>query len=112
MALMDFFEAFKRRTLTETDSTLGGKVSTWVDGATFQAGVSTNNNHEARIAYRNGAVTEYIIVVPDGTVLRKDERIKRVGDSVEYRITSDSAVMHTPATASLKYAQSTAEVIT
>lgn len=109
--LTDFFEAFKYRTLTQTASPLGGKIDTWTDGATFQAGVSLNNSREAQIAYRNGLATQYTIVVPNGVTLRQNDRIKRVADGVEYRITSNSADMHTPAPAALQYAQVTAEVI-
>jgi SPP1 family predicted phage head-tail adaptor len=109
--LTDFFETFKRRTLTQTDSPLGGKIETWVDGATFQAGVSLNNSREAQIAYRNGLATQYIIVVPVSVTLRQNDRVKRVADGVEFRVTSNSADMHTPACAVLQYAQVTAEVI-
>lgn len=109
--LTDFFEAFKRRTLTQTDSPLGGKIYTWTDGASFQAGISTNNSREAQIAYRNGLATQYTIVIPHGVTLRQNDRVKRVADGVEFRITSNSADMHTPACAALQYAQVTAEVI-
>ena len=109
--LTDFFEAFKYRTLTQTTSPLGGKIDTWTDGATFQAGVSLNNSREAQIAYRNGLATQYTIVVPADVTLRQNDRVKRVADGVEYRITSNSANMHTPAPAALQYAQVTAEVI-
>ena len=109
--LTDFFEAFKFRTLTQASSPLGGKIDTWVDGATFQAGVSTNNSREAQIAYRNGLATQYTLVIPAGVSLRQNDRVKRVADGVEYRITSNGADMHTPACAALPYAQVTAEVI-
>ena len=111
MALTDFFEAFKRRTLTQTDSPLGGKIDTWTDGASFQAGISTNNSREAQIAYRNGLATQYTIVAPTTVTLHQNDRVKRVADGVEFRITSNSTDMHTPACAALQYAQVTAEVI-
>ncbi len=111
MALTDFFEAFKRRTLTQTDSPLGGKIDTWTDGASFQAGISTNNSREMQVAYRNGLATQYIVVVPTTVTLVQNERIKRVSDGRDYRITSNGADMRTPACAALQYMQATAEVI-
>lgn len=112
MALTDFFEDFKRRTLTETASPTGGKIKTWVDGDVFRAGISTNNSREMQVAYRNGLATQYVIVVPAGVTLRQNDRVKRVANGIEYRITSNSDDMRTPAPAALQYAQVTAEVIT
>lgn len=109
--LTDFFETFKHRTLTQAASPLGGKVDTWSDGATFQAGISLNNSREAQIAYRSGLATQYTIVIPTSVTLRQNDRVKRVADGVEFRVTSNSADMHTPACAALQYAQVTAEVI-
>ena len=109
--LTDFFETFKRRALTQTTSPLGGKVDTWTDGASFQAGVSLNNSREAQIAYRNGLATQYTIVMPTTVTLHQNDRVKRVADGVEFRVTSNSPDMHTPACATLQYSQVTAEVI-
>lgn len=109
--LEDYFETFTRQVETPTSAPLGGKKSTWADGATFQAGISKNNSREAQIAYRSGLAAQYVIVVPDGVVLAHDERVKRSSDGRTYRITSNSGDMHTPTVAYVQYSQATAEVI-
>jgi head-tail adaptor len=109
--ITDFFESFKYRTLTTTTSPLGGTVETWVDGATFSAGIFLNNSEEMQIAYRNGLKKQYTVVLPNGVTLAQEARIKRVSDSVIFRITADSADTHTPAVAELQYSYVTAEVI-
>jgi head-tail adaptor len=109
--ITDFFESFKKQTKTETTSPLGGVVETWVDGATFLAGIAANNSREMQVAYRNGLAVQYTIVT-ESTVLVQDERVKRVADGKVFRITSNNTEFATPAIASVQYRQATAEVIT
>ncbi len=111
MALEDFFEPFVMQVLTEAEDGLGGRVQIWTDGAEFLAGLSTNHSTEARIAYQNGMKTLYTLVTDTGTVLRQDDRMKRVRDGLLYRITSHSADMTTPHVAQRQYAQVSAEVV-
>lgn len=111
MALSDFFEPFVMQVQDSRPDGLGG-IEWWTeDGDTFQAGISTMSSTEAKIAEQNGMKTIYTIVAPESVTLRQDDRVKRVKDGRLYRITSDSADMTTPAPASVRYAQVTAEVV-
>ncbi|MFA5378769.1 MAG: head-tail adaptor protein [Dehalococcoidia bacterium] len=111
MSLTDFFQSFKYRTLTQTPSPLGGYVESWIDGATFSAGIGLDTSAEARIAYQNTLKKQYSIILPDGVTLTQDMRVKQVSTGTIYRITSNSADAHTPAIAGVSYAKVTAEVI-
>jgi hypothetical protein len=110
--LTDFFESFKYRTLTTTPSSdFGGKNPSYADGTTFSAGVFLNNSAEMRIAYQNGMKKQFTVVLPDGVTLTHGMLIKRVSDSMIFRITADSADAHTPIIAELQYSYVTAEVM-
>lgn len=111
MSLTDFFENFKYQTLTQTPSPLGGYYDSWVDGATFQAGIGLDTSAEARIAFQNTLKKQYSIILADGVTLTQDMRVKRASTGVIYRITSNSADAHTPMIAGIAYAKVTAEVI-
>lgn len=111
MSMTDFFEDFQYQTLTETTSALGGKVQTWTDGSTFQAGIGLDTSAEARVAYQNTLKKQYSVLIPDGVTLTQDDRIKRVSTGVVYRITSNAADAHTYPIAGIQYAKATAEVI-
>jgi len=111
MSLTDFMQSFKYQKLSTEDSPLGGPIETWVDGATFSAGIGLDTSAEARIAYQNTLKKQYSIILPDGVTLTQDMRIKQVSTGTVYRITSNSADAHTPAIAGVAYAKVTAEVI-
>jgi len=111
MSLTDFMETFKHQTLTQTPSPLGGYYESWVDGATFSAGIGLDTSAEARIAYQNTLKKQYSIILADGVTLTQDMRVKRSSTSVIYRITSNSADAHTPTIAGVAYAKVTAEVV-
>ncbi len=111
MALSDFFEPFVMQVQYTAPDDFGG-VTWWLDdGDAFQAGISTESSTEAKIAEKNGMKTIYTIVTPETVTLKQDDRVKRVKDGRVYRITSDSADMTTPAPASVRFSQVTAEVV-
>lgn len=109
--LTDFLESFVLLVKTSTPSSISGVVESWEDGATINAGVYLNNSAEAQIAYRNGMVKQYYIVLPAGIALTQNGRIRRVFDGDVYRITSDSADMKIPSCAYQQYSRVTAEIV-
>lgn len=109
--LADFMESFVLLEKSTTPSSISGVVESWEDGNTISAGVYLNNSSEAQIAYRNGEVKQYYVVLPAGITLTQNDRIRRVSDGAVYRITSDSADMTIPSCASQQYSRVTAEIV-
>lgn len=109
--LSDFFEKFYvQNWLSEPDG-LGGFKWALKDGVEFDAGISTDNSREARIAYKNGTKTMYTIAFQEILPLEQDDIVRRVKDNRLYRITSNAGDMETPDIAEVKFAQVNAEVI-
>lgn len=63
------------------------------------------------VADQKGTAVNYIIVTPYDVNLRQNDVVKRIRTGELFRITSNSSDMMTPACASLKYRQVSAEVI-
>lgn len=110
--LEDYFEPFLFMTKVKVPDDFDVLRDEYVDGASFRAGITTNNSNEAQIARQSGLKTIYTIVHPITMELSQNDRVKRVKDGRVYRITSNSADMTTPSVAQVKFSQVTAEVVT
>lgn len=109
MAVQDFEESFYRMTQTTTNDTSGGRSKAYVNGAVIKVALYADNSFEARVAAANGAKANYVLNFDKSITLAYDEYIKRVSDSVVFRITSKPADMQTPAVTTLNRRRATAE---
>ena len=88
---------------------LGGYKTTYTEGAEFEAAISFNNTLEARTAQKQGVKSLYTVTTTRGVGLEYHEIIKRISDGKLFRITSNAADNHTPASASFSIEQTSAE---
>lgn len=87
----------------------GGVITTWVEGALFDAAIVLNNSMEARIGQQQGVTALYTITTNKNINLQYHDVFKRVLDDKIFRVTSDGDDDHTPASASLNMRQVSAE---
>jgi len=93
---------------TEADS-YGGYITTWTNGAEFQAAIVLNNSIEARVAEQQGVTALYTITTKKAMNLQYHDVFRRVSDGKIFRVTSDGDDLKTPNSASLNMRQVSAE---
>lgn len=101
--LEDFFELFTRQIKAIQTDAFGAAYEFYSDGETFQAGIATANSNEVQLAERRGLHVTHTLTFRTDTVLHQNDRIVRVKDGTQFRVTSDSDDMTTPAPAVEKY---------
>lgn len=111
MAVQDYFVDFCMRDKRTASDGMGGINVSYIDGAQFKAGITTNQSNEAKIAYQQGLKVMYTLVFMPTITLENGDRVKRLSDGLVLRVTSKSRDMTTPAAAQLKISQVTAEVV-
>ena len=87
----------------------GGVITSWVDGAPFDAAIVLNNSMEARIGQQQGVTALYTITTNKNINLQYHDVFRRERDGKIFRVTSDGDDDHTPASASLNMRQVSAE---
>ena len=87
----------------------GGTITTWVEGATFNAAVTFDNSIEAKAAAVQGVTSLYTVTVPKRVKLEYHGVFKRLSDGKIFRVTSDGDDKITPERASFQFAQVSAE---
>ena len=87
----------------------GGYISTWEEGATFEAAITFDTSMEARTAEQSGVTSLYTVTTSKALTLEYHNVFKRQRDSKVFRVTSDGDDKFTPASASLNMRQVTAE---
>jgi len=87
----------------------GGYVTTWVEGAEFQAATVLDTSIEARIGEKQGVTALYTITTNKVMNLQYHDVFKRLRDGKIFRVTSDGDDKLTPTSASLNMRQVTAE---
>lgn len=87
----------------------GGRITSWVEGAEFQAAIVLDSSMEARIAEKQGVTALYTITTQKNMNLQYHEVFKRTRDNKIFRVTSDGDDKLTPASASLNMRQVSAE---
>ena len=113
MSLLDSaMETFVMMDRTTVPDGYGGFVSTWAEGAEFQAAATYDTSIQARVAAVQGVTSTYTITTAKTIELDYHDVVKRVSDGKIFRITSDSRDKQTPPTASLNMRQVTAEAYT
>ena len=93
---------------TEADG-YGGYITTWVEGAEFQAAIVLDTSMEARIAEQQGVTALYTITTKKVMNLQYHDVFKRSSDKKIFRVTSDGDDKKTPESAGLNMRQVSAE---
>ena len=107
--LTEAFEPFVMLDKTTVPDGYGGYISTWREGAEFQAAATYDTSIEARVAGVQGVTSLYTITTTKAINLQYHDVIKRLSDEKIFRITSDGDDKKTPASATLNMRQVTAE---
>lgn len=110
MSLLD--EAMEKCTYldkTTAPDGYGGVITTWQDGAEFDAAIVFDTSMEARVADKQGVTSLYTVTTRKNVVLEYHDVFKRTSDNKIFRVTSDGDDKHTPASAGLNMRQVTAE---
>ena len=87
----------------------GGYITTYVEGAEFQAAIVFDTSMQARVADKQGVTSLYTVTTSKALTLEYHDIFKRVRDSKIFRVTSDGDDKYTPASATLDMRQVTAE---
>lgn len=87
----------------------GGIITTWVDGATFQAAIVLDSSMQARTAAVQGVTSLYTVTTKKNINLQYHDVFRRSSDGKVFRVTSDGDDKKTPASAALNMRQVSAE---
>lgn len=87
----------------------GGYITTWVDGAEFDAAITFDTSMQARTADKAGVTSLYTVTTSRALTLEYHDVFRRVRDGKVFRVTSDGDDKFTPASATLDMRQVTAE---
>jgi hypothetical protein len=87
----------------------GGYITTWTDGAEFDAAITFDTSMQARTADKAGVTSLYTVTTSRALTLEYHDVFRRVRDGKVFRVTSDGDDKFTPASATLDMRQVTAE---
>lgn len=87
----------------------GGYITTWEEGATFNAAIVFDTSMQGRIAEKQGVTSLYTVTISRALMLEYNDVFKRRRDGKMFRVTSDGDDSYTPMSASLDMRQVTAE---
>lgn len=87
----------------------GGYITTWEEGARFDAAITFDTSLQARVAEKQGVNSLYTITTAKSMTLEYHDVFKRIRDGKILRITSDGDDSYTPNSATLNMRQVTAE---
>lgn len=99
--LTESFEPFLMLDKSTQSDGYGGYVTTWTEGAEFQAAATFDTSIAARVAAVQGVKNLYTITTGRAITLQPFDVIKRVSDEKIFRISSDGKDKKTPPSASL-----------
>lgn len=110
MSLLE--QAYTSLTLIDKKSVsdgMGGILTTYVDGATFDGALTKNTSTEMEIAERQGVKAIYNIITKKNITLSYHDIVRRNTDGKIFRVTSDGLDDETPKSANLNARSVTAE---
>ena len=90
----------------------GGYISTWVDGAEFDAAIVLDTSIEAKRAEKEGVTGIYTVTTSKALNLQYHDVFRRSSDGKIFRVTSDGDDKKTPSSAGLNMRQVSAEEYT
>lgn len=93
---------------TENDG-YGGYITTWSEGATFDAAIVLDSSMQARIGQQMGVTALYTITTRKAMTLEYHDVFVRVSDGKVFRVRSDGDDKKTPQSAALNMRQVSAE---
>lgn len=105
-------EAMENCTMLDKRTTAdgyGGYITSWVEGAEFQAAIVLDTSMQARVAEKQGVTALYTITTSKAINLQYHDVFKRSSDGKIFRVTSDGDDKKTPANANLNMRQVSAE---
>jgi hypothetical protein len=110
MSLIDDFmdKCIMLNKVTTADG-YGGYITTWTDGAEFDAAITFDTSMQARTADKAGVTSLYTVTTSRALTLEYHDVFRRVRDGKVFRVTSDGDDKFTPASATLDMRQVTAE---
>lgn len=92
-----------------SDDGYGGYITTWQDGAQFDAAIVFDTSIEARRADFEGVSSLYTVTTGRALTLEYHDVFRRLTDNKIFRVTSDGDDKFTPPSANLDMRQVTAE---
>lgn len=87
----------------------GGYITTWAEGATFDAAIVFDTSIQARVAEAQGVTSRYTVTTGKALHLEFHDVFRRNTDGKIFRVTSDGDDKFSPDSASLDMRQVTAE---
>ena len=87
----------------------GGIITTWLDGAAFQAAIVLDSSMQARTAAVQGVTSLYTVTTKKNINLQYHDVFRRGSDGKVFRVTSDGDDKKTPGSAALNMRQVSAE---
>lgn len=87
----------------------GGFISSWVEGAAFNAAIAFSTSLEARVAQKQGVTSLYTATTRKSVRLDYHDVFKRISDGKIFRVTSDGDDVVSPKSSALDMRQVTAE---
>ena len=107
--LTDAFEACTMLDKITTSDGYGGRITTWSDGAEFDAAIVLDTSMQARTAEAQGVTALYTVTTKKAMNLQYHEVFRRESDGKIFRVTSDGDDKKTPDSAGLNMRQVSAE---
>lgn len=87
----------------------GGYITTWKEGAAFNAAIVLDTSMQARTAEKAGVTALYTVTTSKALNLQYHDVFRRAADQKIFRVTSDGDDKRTPQSAGLDMRQVTAE---
>lgn len=84
-----------------TSDGYGGIEYSWADGATFKAAITLDSTTMAKLASVQGVKDLYTVTTSKALSLQFHDVFRRESNGKTYRVTTDGADKHTPASATL-----------
>lgn len=107
--LSDAMESCTMLSKTVQKDGYGGYVTTWTEGAEFDAAIVFDTSIQARTAEAQGVSSRYTVTTMRGLTLEYHDVFRRNGDGKIFRVTSDGDDKYSPKSSTLDMRQVTAE---
>lgn len=107
--LSEYMETCRMLNKSVVSDGYGGYITTWTEGAEFDAAIVFDTSIQARQAEAMGVKSRYTVTTGKNMHLEYHDVFRRENDSKIFRVTSDGDDKYTPASSSLNVRQVTAE---
>ena len=107
--LSEAMESCNMLTKSVVNDGYGGYITSWTEGAEFDAAIVFDISIQARLAEAQGVTNRYTVTTKKVMHLEYHDVFRRNSDGKIFRVTSDGDDKYTPESASLDMRQVTAE---